>query len=133
MSFNAIEDTPFEGVVATFTDTDPNGSVNDFTASIDWGDGETSSGRIVASGPGAFSVVGRHIYANPGSFSVPVSINDISGASASTVSTAAVAPHVNVAPVRGRRRLSRSGGYDFDGNRRAGRAVERLRSLTEMR
>ena len=60
-------------VVATFTDANPSGSVDDETAQIDWGDGTTSEGAISLSG-GTFSVRGSHTYTNAGSFAITVYI-----------------------------------------------------------
>ena len=55
LDFDAMEDLPFTGVVATFTDADPNGSIGDFSAIIDWGDGQTSAGVIAALVGGGFT------------------------------------------------------------------------------
>src|SRR5262249_14709524 len=44
----AIGGETFTGVVATFTDANPAGQVSDFTAQIDWGNGQTSAGTVVA-------------------------------------------------------------------------------------
>jgi hypothetical protein len=51
----AVEGEVFSGIVAVFTDSDddPAGS---FTATVDWGDGTTSSGTISASAGGGFDV-----------------------------------------------------------------------------
>jgi hypothetical protein len=54
----------FSGVVATFTDVNSQAAVGDFTATIDWGDGTTSAGTIVADPKGGFDVTGTHTYAN---------------------------------------------------------------------
>jgi Bacterial Ig domain/FG-GAP-like repeat/PKD domain/RTX calcium-binding nonapeptide repeat (4 copies)/Beta-propeller repeat len=97
--FSAMEDLPFTGVVATFTDANPNGSRGDFRAVINWGDGQTSPGVIAVSVGGGFSVIGTHTYTNPGTLPVRVDIVDIGGSSATATSTAQVAPRVNQAPV----------------------------------
>jgi hypothetical protein len=89
-SFNSTEGSPFAGVVATFTDADPNGTTSEYSAVITWGDGNTSSGIIVA-GPGnAFSVTGSHTYAEEGSQAVGVTVTDKGGSSNSTTSTATI-------------------------------------------
>ena len=49
------------GVVATFSDADPGGTLSDYTASIRWGDGTSSAATISASG-GGFAVSGTHHY-----------------------------------------------------------------------
>ncbi len=85
---------PFSGSVATFTDDNPGGMVTEYTATIDWGDGTTSSasaaaGTIVAVG-GGFEVLGTHVYDTPGDFSVVVTIGDGGGASTEVDETAHV-------------------------------------------
>ena len=52
----------FSGVVATFTDTNGSLGTGDFTAIINWGDGTTSAGTIVANPNGGFEVTGTHTY-----------------------------------------------------------------------
>ena len=105
LDFNAMEDLPFTDVVATFTDADPHGSIGDFSALIDWGDGQASAGAIAALLGGGFQVFGTHTYANPGTLPVRVDIADIGGSTATANSTAQVAPHVNHAPRGDRRHL----------------------------
>jgi hypothetical protein len=58
----AVEGKPFSGTVATFTAADPAAATGDFTASIDWGDGTTSDGTVVADPAGGFDVTGTHTY-----------------------------------------------------------------------
>jgi hypothetical protein len=67
---------PFNGPVATFTDPDTSHTPSDFTASISWGDGSTSTGAITG-GNGSFSVAGSHSFGKPGSFPVVVAITDV--------------------------------------------------------
>jgi hypothetical protein len=90
-STNRASDPPLtatEGVampqteVATFIDTDPSGTVSDYTAAIDWGDGHTTAGTVqfVAGSPGKgvdhFIVSGANTYTEDGTFLVAVSIAD---------------------------------------------------------
>ncbi|HEY7311589.1 MAG TPA: hypothetical protein VH643_19655, partial [Gemmataceae bacterium] len=56
----------FTGVAANFSDADPNANARDFTANINWGDGHSSNGTIVADGNGGFAVIGTNTYANAG-------------------------------------------------------------------
>jgi hypothetical protein len=81
--------------VATFTDANPNPTIGDFTATVDWGDGNvdtftSASGGIVANGA-AFSVVGGHAYAEEGSNTITVSIHDVGGANISATGSASIA------------------------------------------
>lgn len=75
--------------VATFTDADPAGAATDYSATVDWGDGSSSSGAVAASSPG-FKVTGAHSYNKRGNFTVTVRILDAGGASATATSTASV-------------------------------------------
>ncbi|HXJ82844.1 MAG TPA: hypothetical protein VMS64_29670 [Candidatus Methylomirabilis sp.] len=75
--------TAFNGVVAIFTDADPNGTVGDYRAIITWGDGTSSAGAISADGSGGFLVSGSHQYSVLGPYTVAVTIQDIGGSRAS--------------------------------------------------
>jgi hypothetical protein len=96
MTVNPTEGSPFSGLVATFTDADPYGTVADYVATINWGDGSTSAGTIVDNGNGTFGVTGSHTYAEEGSTAVSVTIRDTGGsntvASASSMATILDAP-----------------------------------------
>jgi hypothetical protein len=76
---------PFNGLVATFTDANPNGSLSDFSATIDWGDNTSSTGTISQSS-GAFVVGGAHTYANLGPYTVTAHICDVGGSCADALS-----------------------------------------------
>ena len=91
-SFSATEGQAFSGTVATFTDPDSTAKASDYSASINWGDGTTSSGTISGS-PSAFTVTGGHTYAEEGSFKPTVAIvdNGGSGNNATVTDTASVA------------------------------------------
>jgi hypothetical protein len=58
----AVFNQPFSRTVATFIPTSTNASATDFTATIEWGDGTTSTGTIVADANGGFDVTGSHTY-----------------------------------------------------------------------
>ncbi|WP_426442478.1 DUF4347 domain-containing protein [Bradyrhizobium genosp. P] len=76
--------------VATFTDGNSGNNSGDFTATINWGDGNSSTGTISYTN-GVYSVAGSHTYAEEGSDPINVVINDVGGSTASTTSTATVA------------------------------------------
>jgi hypothetical protein len=81
---NATKGQPFTGVVTTFTDADPAGQVSDYSAGIDWGNGQASAGQVMADPlvPGQFDVVGTIVYPNVGAFGITVTIGDVGGATA---------------------------------------------------
>jgi hypothetical protein len=103
---SAIEGASRPMTVATFTDTDPHAVASDFTATIDWGDGHTTSGTVIASG-GVFAVTGKNPYAEEGPYTINVTISDVGGFT-TTVSSpvnvadaALTATSVNVRAVEG--------------------------------
>ena len=91
VSVNATEGNVVTATVATFTDANPLATTADFTATITWGDGTTSTGTITEKN-GVFSVAGTHTYAEEGSEPIGVTIKDDGGITASTTSTATVDP-----------------------------------------
>ena len=92
--------------VATFQDTDPSEPdadafpTADYTATIAWGDGTSSTGTIQQSVPaGSFNVSGSHSYTEEGSFNPIVTIKDVGGAPALVASNTTVS--VADAPLTG--------------------------------
>ncbi|HET6881475.1 MAG TPA: CHRD domain-containing protein, partial [Pirellulales bacterium] len=84
--------TTFGNILATFTDaTYPSNPVNDFTATVNWGDGSSSAATITALGNGNFMVTGNHAYTAQGNFSAAVTISD-PGGTATTVNEAILVP-----------------------------------------
>ena len=81
--------------LATFTDANPGATVDDFTATIDWGDGTTSAGTIIAHGAApngvVFSVAGTHLYIEEGTYPIQVSIKDVGGSETFAVTQAVIA------------------------------------------
>jgi sugar lactone lactonase YvrE len=54
---------------------DPAGTAASYTATIDWGDGTTSTGTVVAENPPYYyDVSGAHTYSSPGSYTVTVTV-----------------------------------------------------------
>ena len=71
---NATEATPLSGAtVATLSDNNPSDTASALIATIDWGDGATSTGTIAGSN-GSFTVAGSHIYDEEGSYSLSATI-----------------------------------------------------------
>ena len=66
-------------MAATFSDSDPNGNANDFTATINWGDGHLSNGTIKANAQGGFDVLGTNTYFSPGEYTINVDVQDFGG------------------------------------------------------
>ena len=79
----AVEGAAFSAIVAHFT-----GGAGPYTASIAWGDGQTSPGSV--SIPNANSVSGSHTYSEEGAYNVTVTVTDSTSATANgTASTSA--------------------------------------------
>jgi hypothetical protein len=89
-NFVATEGQAFDGPVATFTDADPTGKASDYTATITWGDGQSSAGTITANSHGGFNVTASHTYAEEGGYTFTVKIKDSGGSITSTTGTAGV-------------------------------------------
>lgn len=89
-SFAPAAGTAFTGGVATFTDANAAGAASDFTATIAWGDGSTSSGSIAAATGGGFTVAGTHTYAGVATYQTSVMITDRGGAQVDATGTARV-------------------------------------------
>jgi hypothetical protein len=98
VSFTVAKKTAFTQTVATFTDGNPAAGAGDFTASIDWGDGRTSTGVIGAAAQGGFAVVGSHHYDVKGSYAITVHVQDAGGATATAVGTATVTSKGSIRP-----------------------------------
>lgn len=101
--FVAPEGASFTTIVASFTDLDTNFSqgprtAGDFTATVAWGNGQTSPGTVVQTGPGQFEIVSSYAYPNAGGYSVSIGVVDmINGQSMVVAGTASVADQPIVA------------------------------------
>jgi uncharacterized repeat protein (TIGR01451 family) len=92
---SVVEGASVSGTIASFTDANPSAPLSDFSATIAWGDGMTSTGSISQSG-GSFAVQGMHQYSHDGNFTASVTITDIGGKSASANTTVVVTePAIN--------------------------------------
>jgi hypothetical protein len=97
---------PFNGVVATFSGYGPFDGVGDYSAVIDWGDGNYTRGIIVKDPSGGFMVEGTKTFRKPGAHRVWVTITGGSGAFVpDVVRVSARRPRV-IQPIR-----QRSGGH----------------------
>jgi hypothetical protein len=99
MRFAATVRKSFHGVLATFTDA-KFGSAgttrhpDDYTITVNWGDGHSSAGTLSivhVAGHSRFGVTGTHTYLGSGLQHVTVAIHDRGGAAATAHSTAMVA------------------------------------------
>jgi hypothetical protein len=72
-------------VVATFTDSITSDMAGDFTATINWGDGNTTTGIVVGSN-GSFTVEGGHTYGDEGSDPAVVTLTHTSDNAQATAS-----------------------------------------------
>src|SRR5262249_6666170 len=90
-TITATEGTAFSGTVATFSDSNTGDVASQFTATIAWGDGTTSTGTVTG-GNGSFSVTGNHTYSDEASATVAVTLTQRGGgtAAATANSTATV-------------------------------------------
>jgi hypothetical protein len=91
LAINATQGSAFSGVVVNFTDADANPNLGDFSATIAWGDGNSSVGAITQNADGSFSVSGSNTYQAVGSYAITVTINDAGGSTVTGTSTASVA------------------------------------------
>ncbi len=93
INVSTIKGNVFNGPVATFTDPGSDGTTADYSATITWGDGNSSSATISpdSNGDGGFTVNGTNTYANAGSSTINVSISDAGGSTTTASSTATIA------------------------------------------
>jgi uncharacterized delta-60 repeat protein len=87
----ATQGSSFTGPVAVLSDANPGANAGDFTATIFWGDGQSSAAAVNASGIGNFIVAGAHTYTAEGRYTVQVTVIDVGGSQATTTSLAHVA------------------------------------------
>ena len=96
VSITNVVGQPFSGVVATFTSGNTLAIAADFTASIDWGDGngtpDVTAGTVQAdpNHAGVFDVLGTHTYQQTGSYTILVTINSNGGSTGTANSSASI-------------------------------------------
>jgi hypothetical protein len=85
---------PFNTVVATIVDANPEDHPADFTAAIDWGDGTATPGLVTVSSDGTntFAVLGSNTYAKEGANPVSVTLLRRDGIALSASSSVTVTP-----------------------------------------
>jgi hypothetical protein len=94
----ATHGVAFKGNVATFIGSIIGGTASNYTASINWGDGHTTSGIIRPTGNNNFSVYGTNTFAAAGVYTVKITIKDSNGASTVVTTTITVADAVPITP-----------------------------------
>ena len=77
-------------IVGVITDSDQNAPASGFSATIDWGDGNSSVGTVTFTGPGTFTVSGSHTYAAAGNYTFSLQVTDPNGTRASATGAAIV-------------------------------------------
>jgi PKD repeat protein len=128
LDFNAAPGIAFSGTVAYFADCSGNAggpapttyaarkagrgaarsadtTTPAYTASIDWGDGTTTSGTVASAYDGSvarfYSVTGTHTYPQAGQYTVTITITAPDGSSTSAMATATVQPDADSLIVTG--------------------------------
>lgn len=91
-TINTMAGTAFsQQLVGRFIDPAGADATGSYAANIDWGDGQTTAGTIVADASGDFNVLGGHEYASAGSFTIQVEIQHGSAPAVGVTSQAIVA------------------------------------------
>ena len=97
---NIVASNPVSATVASFSDTnppaDPGQDPSEYTATINWGDGNTSAGTIVPNGVD-FNITGTHTYsaADLGPQTLQIRVCDVGGACADATSSLTVFEFLN--------------------------------------
>ncbi len=92
-TIDAVEGARFSGIVGSFDDANPNAPLTDYTVTINWGDGESSSANITQPGGTGttFDVSGVHTYVKYGTYQISIEVDDVGGSTTEIDSTADVA------------------------------------------
>src|SRR5581483_12018650 len=88
-----VEDTVATTLSATFTDANAGATTDDFSGTIAWGDGTTTNftSGSVSEQNGVFTVAGSHLYAEEGTYTTVVTINDDGGSTTTDSGSTTVA------------------------------------------
>ncbi|HET6878951.1 MAG TPA: PA14 domain-containing protein, partial [Pirellulales bacterium] len=88
---SSTEDLTTSTLTATFSDDNLLSLTTDFSATINWGDGATSTnGYAIVGGNGSFTLTGSHVFADAGQRNFTITVNDQGGSSAVITGTATV-------------------------------------------
>jgi hypothetical protein len=97
-TLQGIAGVPVSGVLSSFSDMDPNGTVGDYSAVTAWGDGSQSAASI-SSMSGLLSVTGTHTYTRQGTFQVTTTVTDFGGATQVNHVTVEIGPRSSTTSV----------------------------------
>ncbi len=88
-------DTPFDGKIGTFYDSDLNATGSNFAIDVDFGDGEDANGYVVPDGygDGGWNVYADHDYVTAGNYFGGYTVSEAGGATLSSHFTANVSPN----------------------------------------
>ncbi len=90
-ALTVVEGQPFTAQLGEFTTGNPIANILQFSATIAWGDGSTSTGTITQSSAGVFTVTGTHTYAEESASNpITVTVNDINGPTTTITASAVV-------------------------------------------
>jgi ELWxxDGT repeat protein len=67
------------GLLGSLTDLNLAAAAGDFTMTIDWGDGSTSTGLLLPKGAGKFDIGGTHTYSSTGLKTLTMTVTDEAG------------------------------------------------------
>ena len=73
----------FSGTVALITDEDTSKPSSSYSATIDWGDGTSTSNGTISGSNGKFNVNGSHTYSKTGTFYIKITVKNTDGRTAS--------------------------------------------------
>jgi len=79
LEIDTLTDSVFSGTIGHLTDANPNAEVADYQVLIDWGDGKTSDGTVIADPDGGFFIRGTHIWAAEGDYNVRYKVRSTRG------------------------------------------------------
>lgn len=83
-AISATAGVPVTQVLDVFSETNPGATSADFGATIDWGDGTRTAGTVGPAPGATFVVTGSHAYAQAGSYTATVTVDDFMGPRQST-------------------------------------------------